>query len=263
MVEQGEEQLSDKMKAVLYGTYFLDEMLPNLDQEARMDEKITPEWEPEIKHSYSLELNNSYSSIDILHSDKLSGPIHDWNMGFIMNRRPDVVILNAGEPELCDMSRSLFGIASDIHDVARILVSEDYGVRRVTCIGAIPLMSGIPCSELKYRKRVFGMNRKLAELAQPNINYRFPNPFWKDEHDQRVTPHMYAPKSFTPGPEPSSIWYKKYVRVLRAALVDAASVLRSNGQAQAQAQDQAQAQAQAQSQIQQAQAMAQAQPYYY
>ncbi len=184
-------------------------------------------------------------------------------MGFIMNRRPDVVILNAGEPELCDMSRSLFDIASDIHEVARILVSEDYGVRRVTCIGAIPLVSGIPCTESKFKKRVFGMNRKLAELAQPNINYRFPNPFWKDEHNQRVTPHMYAPKSFTPGPEASSAWYKKYVRVLRAALVDAASVLRSNGQAQAQVQDQAQAQAQAQiqSQMQQAQAVAQDQPY--
>ncbi len=259
MEDQGVDSLSDKMKAVLYGTYFLDEMLPNLDQEARMDEKITPEWEPERKHCYSLDLNNTYSSIDILHSDKLSGPIHDWNMGFILNRRPDVVILNAGEPELCDLTRSLFGIASDIHEVARVLVSEEYGVRRVTCIGAIPLMSGIPCTESKYRKRVFGMNRKLAELAQPNINYRFPNPFWKDEHNQRVTPHMYAPKSFTPGPEASSIWYKKYVRVLRAALVDAASVLRSNGQDQDQVQ--VQAQAQAQPQLHQAQAMAQDQPY--
>ena len=171
MAQQENESSSDKLSAVMYGTYFFDEMLPNMDQEAQMDNKITPEWEPEVKHCYSLELDHTFSTIDILHSDQFQGPIHDWNMGFILNRKPDVVILNTGEPGLCDMSKSLFGIASYINEVARVLVSEDYGVRRVTCIGAIPLMYGIPCSESKYRKRVFGMNRKLAELSQPNINY--------------------------------------------------------------------------------------------
>ena len=221
---------SAKYSAVIYGTYFTDELLPNLDQEARMDSRIVPEWEPEQKHCFLLELNHTYKSIDILHSDKLEGPIHDWNMGFILNRKPDVVILNAGEPELCNMQASLFGIASSINGVARTLVSEEYGVKRVTCIGAIPLMYGIPCSASKFRKRVFGMNQHLIELCQPSINYRFANPFWKEEDEQgnkiKVTPDMYAPKSFTPGPSPSSIWYKKYVRVLRAALVDAEAVLR-------------------------------------
>ena len=64
-LQPGDESSSDKMTAVMYGTYFFDKMLPNLDQDARMDNKKTPEWEPEVKHSHSLELNHTYSTIDI------------------------------------------------------------------------------------------------------------------------------------------------------------------------------------------------------
>ena len=69
------------------------------------------------------------------------------------------------------------------------------------------------------------MNEKLASLCQPSITYRFSTPFWKEDN-VKITPEMYAPKSFTPGPEASSQWYKKYVRVLRGALVDAEKALR-------------------------------------
>ena len=62
-------------------------------------------------------------------------------------------------------------------------------------------------------------------MMQSNITYRFPNAFWKDEHKNRVTPSMYAPSSFIPGPDPSSMWYRKYVKALRSAMVDAASAL--------------------------------------
>ena len=83
-----------------------------------------------------MELNHTFRTIDIFHSDTLYGPIHVKNIGFILNRKPDVVILNAGEPELSDMATSLFTEASLINSVARTLVSEEYGVRRVTCIGS-------------------------------------------------------------------------------------------------------------------------------
>lgn len=217
--------VKEKLSAVIYGSYFVDELLPHLDQAARMREDITPEWHPEQKHCYMLDLNETFNTIDILHSDQLEGPIHDWNMGYILQRQPDIVVLNAGEPELCDKSKSLFHVASYIMAVARKLVGQEYNVKRVVCVGAIPLVHGVPYSESKYRKRVFGMNAHLAHMAQSNIVYRFPNAFWKDENKNRVTPSMYAPSSFIPGPDPASIWYKKYVKFLRSTLVDSASAL--------------------------------------
>ena len=72
---------SAKYSAVIYGTYFTDELLPNLDQEARMDFGIVPEWEPEQKHCFLLELNHTFKLIDVLHSDKLKGPmIGTWDL---------------------------------------------------------------------------------------------------------------------------------------------------------------------------------------
>ena len=52
--------------------------------------------------------------------------------------------------------------------------------------------------------------------------------FWKDEDGNRVSPDDYAPDSFTPGPEPSSYWYQKYVRGLRGALTESIPVLHGN-----------------------------------
>ena len=118
-------------------------------------------------------------------------------MGFILNRKPDIVILNAREPELCNMQASLFGIASSINGVACTLVSEEYGVKIVTCIGAIPLMHGIPSSVSRFRKRVFGMNQHLIDLCQPSINYRFPTPFWKEQKESY--PGHVCAKIFHPG----------------------------------------------------------------
>ena len=39
----------DKLKAVIYGSYFIDELLPNLDEQAKMKSDIVPEWHPEVK----------------------------------------------------------------------------------------------------------------------------------------------------------------------------------------------------------------------
>ena len=148
-------------------------------------------------------------------------------MGFLRNRRPDVVALTFRQSELCDMRWSLFDLASQVHGVACTLVTE-YGIGHVVIIAVIPLCYDIGCSENKYRKRVYGFNEKLEQLACPRIGLRYITGFWKDENNVKVEPSQYAPSSFTPGPEPHSPWYQKYVKGLRAALLDSIPILKGN-----------------------------------
>ena len=216
-----------KLKGAIYGSYFNDVLIPNLHDMAIIDPEILPEWDAEIKHVHLLELDQKFSMIDLLHTDTFEGPIHSWNMGFLRERKPDIVVLNFGEPELRQMHRSMYDVASRVLHVASSLVDE-YKIGHVVIIAAIPLDFDIPCSASKFRKRVFGFNDRLESLTRPRIGLRYMTGFWKDEDGNRVSPSDYAPDSFTPGPEPSSYWYRKYVRGLRAALTESIPVLHGN-----------------------------------
>ncbi len=217
------------LKGAIYGNYFLDELLPQLHEASTIAPNDVPEWDVEKKHAYLLEVEQKYSMVDILHTDSFSGHIHAWNMGFLRSRRPDVVVLTYGQAELCNQRKSLFDLASSVHGVARKMVT-DFGVGHVVIIAAIPLCHGIGCAENKYRKRVYGYNEKLEQLACPRIGLKYITGFWKDGDDVKVYPSQYAPDSFTPGPEPSSPWFKKYVKGLRAALLESITILKGNDQ---------------------------------
>ncbi len=162
-----------KLKAVIYGSYFIDELLPNLDEQAKMKSDIVPEWHPEVKYAKLLRLDQRFEMVDILHSDTYEGKIHDWCMGYIRARQPDIVLLNFGEPELCNLGYSTFHIASKYIEVARTLISEEYKVGHVMCVGAIPLSFGIPCTPSRFRKRVYGLNTKMETMTQPRLGFKF------------------------------------------------------------------------------------------
>ena len=216
-----------KLTGALYGSYFNDVLMPQLHEMGTMDPEVLPEWDTEVKNAHLLDLNEKFASIDLLHTDTFEGHIHAWNMGFLRERKPDIVVLNFGEPELCQTRRSAFDVASRVIHIAGQLVDE-FKVGHVVMIAAIPLNFGIPCSANKFRKRVFGFNDKLEGLTRPRIGMRYMTGFWKDEDGNRVSPEDYAPQSFTPGPEPANYWYQKYVRGLRAAFTESIPILHGN-----------------------------------
>ena len=228
----GDDEVSfsgPKMKAVMYGSYFFDELLPLIDQAAPMRSDVVPEWHPECKYPYLLRLNKRFSSIDILHTDSMEGPIHDWHMAYILNRAPQVVLLNFGELELCNLSHSTYHVASAINQIARTLVSPEYGVQHVVCVGAILLHFGISCTPSQYRKRVYGMNTKLAQMCQTNIGFRFFSGFWNDSQGYKITADVYAKQSFIPGPEVDSPWFIKYVQGLMTSLTETSKAVIARG----------------------------------
>ncbi len=210
----------------------MDELLPVLDEQAKMKPDIVPEWHPETKYARLLRLNKRFELVDILHTDTYEGKIHDWCMGYIRARQPDIVLLNFGEHELCNMDRSTFHVASRYIEVARTLISEEYRVGHVLCVGAIPLAFGIPCTPSRFRKRVYGFNTKMETMTQPRLGFKFLSQYWKNGDGHKVDPNEYAPMSFTPGPEPNSSAFVTYVNHLRKGLLDSITIMRQNDFAQ-------------------------------
>ena len=222
-----------KLTGVIYGSYFLDELLPWLDERAKMDGRVTLEWHQEQKYPLLLDLDNKFDTIDVLHTDTYEGPIHDWCLGYIRQRRPDIVMLMFGNVEMCDLGASIYHVASRVHQLAQTLLSDDFKVGYVMCLGAIPLVADILCGLGKYRKRVFGFNTKLTSFASGRIATKRICGFWKDEHGNKVEPSVYAPDSFIPGPDPESFWFRKYVHTMWGAMIQAVAGVHANDAFQA------------------------------
>ncbi len=207
------------MTAVIFGTYFMADLARHLFNEAVDDADIVPEWEPEVKNAHALRIQKLYDMLHILCPTAMSGPSYDWCMGYLSELRPDVVALSFGNPELCDLRASPMCVASSVFNVARTLTSPEFGVDLVIPVGAIPLSWNILCTESKYRKRAFGFNHHMISYARPKIGFKLPSGFWKSG-DTKIMPSAFAPKSFIPGPEYTSPWFKKLVGYYRSVFLD-------------------------------------------
>jgi hypothetical protein len=140
--------------------------------------------------------------------------------------RPDLVIINCGSNDLCEINCDLHVIAKGIFSYANFLIIS-FGVKCVNIIGVLRRDRCRHISAQDFHKRSFALNGLLKSMAatEAKIIFTQMRGFWRTEDGEQLAVTTWSDDGIHPGRSVNSRGFKKYRNNIRRALLNSATHL--------------------------------------
>lgn len=173
-----------------------------------------------------LRLNKLYNRIQLFGHNGYTVPQLRQQVLAAGRQSPDVVVINCGSNDICDVDCKPEDIANALVAYANLL-TDSFGVKRVVIVGVIrrERCRGITAEE--FSRRAHELNGVLkAVLANDNkVKFCQLRGFWRTQGGEQLDVASYSRDGIHPGPSYDSVGFMKYQNNVRRILVSSASQL--------------------------------------